>query len=225
MSRRQRRKLRNSGRRRSGTNHQMVPAPPPLVSCVAEEAGEGIQPIHPWVPPPSTLYGVNRVSNTPHIIGQEADAVPHSVTAPTVASVLTRIKAITEGENVSDAEAAEVLFPMAITLRYPGTCRVCGTELGIGQQARWYGGGSIDGVSCHEDSETGQPKRAKRAKRAFGTIFPAPLTRGSEPLREGELLYRVRYTTPWGTRLTESVKGSWGDAEELLRLMDNRQSG
>jgi len=36
-----------------------------------------------------------------------------------------------------------------ITLKFPGTCRDCGSALGIGALARWYGRGRVYGIGCH----------------------------------------------------------------------------
>ena len=36
-----------------------------------------------------------------------------------------------------------------ITLKFPGTCRDCGTKLAVGELARWYGRGRIYGIGCH----------------------------------------------------------------------------
>ena len=46
-----------------------------------------------------------------------------------------------------------------ITLRYPGTCRDCGTKLQPGARARWYGRGRIYGTTCH-------PQKGKAAAAA-----------------------------------------------------------
>ena len=36
-----------------------------------------------------------------------------------------------------------------ITLKFPGTCRDCGSELARGTLARWYGRGRVYGIDCH----------------------------------------------------------------------------
>ena len=36
-----------------------------------------------------------------------------------------------------------------ITLKFAGTCADCGTKLGVGALARWYGRGRIYGIGCH----------------------------------------------------------------------------
>jgi len=36
-----------------------------------------------------------------------------------------------------------------ITLKFPGTCRDCGSGLAVGALARWYGRGRIYGIGCH----------------------------------------------------------------------------
>ena len=37
-----------------------------------------------------------------------------------------------------------------ITLKFPGTCRDCGSTLARGALARWYGRGRIYGIGCHQ---------------------------------------------------------------------------
>ena len=36
-----------------------------------------------------------------------------------------------------------------ITLKFPGTCRDCGSGLAVGALARWYGRGRVYGIGCH----------------------------------------------------------------------------
>jgi len=38
-----------------------------------------------------------------------------------------------------------------ITLKFPGKCKDCGTTLGVGTTALWYGRGVIYGRDCHDD--------------------------------------------------------------------------
>ena len=35
-----------------------------------------------------------------------------------------------------------------ITLKFPGTCRDCGTRHAAGELARWYGRGRVYGIGC-----------------------------------------------------------------------------
>jgi len=99
--------------------------------------------------------------------------------------------------------------PRAIILQYPGRCRECGTDLNIGQDARWYGRGVLYGVSCHTDNRTEKPITPRR-RRSYGSIMLK-----SEQGAEGN--YRIRYTTPARERMTETIYGTREDAEEALR--------
>ena len=38
-----------------------------------------------------------------------------------------------------------------ITLKFPGICADCGTDLPMGSTARWYGRGRVYGLSCHAE--------------------------------------------------------------------------
>ena len=40
-----------------------------------------------------------------------------------------------------------------INLKFPGKCKDCGTELAVGEQARWYKRGVIYGITCHDKPE------------------------------------------------------------------------
>jgi len=41
------------------------------------------------------------------------------------------------------------MMARTITLKFTGTCRDCGTNLAVGEKARWYGRGIVYGVDCH----------------------------------------------------------------------------
>jgi hypothetical protein len=65
-----------------------------------------------------------------------------------------------------------------ITLKFPGTCRDCGTRLAAGDPARWYGRGRIYGIGCHarlgDDDGLHWDSRRGGAVRGDGMCEDAP---------------------------------------------------
>ena len=68
-----------------------------------------------------------------------------------------------------------------ITLKFPGTCRDCGSALAIGALARWYGRGRVYGVGSHDkpvivvnDGDVHWDARRGAAVRGNGMCEDAP---------------------------------------------------
>ncbi len=100
-----------------------------------------------------------------------------------------------------------------IQLRYPGTCRECGADLAVGDDARYYGRGKIYGVNCHQQKPsqlTGEQRARQAIAEGTAAFIEAHRPRQSAYAAAGTAAHRTVEeavaATP-GLRLVETAPG------------------